>query len=74
MDLHHAEAHLPAVVIVVGLTVSPVKPLHSLVSCRPEPLTRVVLTVTLLQVRKSNISGHLLLFGEIFPHRKYKGE
>ena len=52
MDLHHAEAHLPAVVIVVGLTVGPVKPLHGRVVRVPEPLPGGVLAVTSLKTKK----------------------
>ena len=44
VDLHHAHAVLP--VRVVGLPRGPVKPLDGLVLVRPDPLTRVVLTVT----------------------------
>ncbi len=57
VELRHGETVLA--LQVVRLTLSPVEPLHGLVSGRPEPLTRVVLTVTLLQGRKSNIWGYL---------------
>ena len=53
VELRHGEAVLT--LQVVGLTLSPVKPLDGLVSGGPEPLTWVVLAVTLLHVRKSNI-------------------
>ena len=55
VELRHGEAVLT--LQVVGLTLSPVKPLDGLVSGGPEPLTWVVLAVTLLHVRKTNI-GH----------------
>ena len=48
VDLHHAEAHLPAVAVVVGLTVGPVKPLHGGVAAVPDPLSGGVLAVTTL--------------------------
>ena len=51
MDLHHAEAHLPAVVIVVRLTVGPVKPLHGRVVGVPDPLPGGVLAVTSLMTK-----------------------
>ena len=52
MDLHHAEAHLPAVAVVVGLPVSPVKPFHGRVVGVPEPLPGRVLAVTSLTTKK----------------------
>ena len=52
MDLHHAEAHLPTVVVVVGLPIGPVKPFHGRVVGVPEPLPRGVLAVTSLMTKK----------------------
>ena len=46
VELRHGETVLA--LQVVGLSISPVEPLHGLVSVRPEPLARVVLTVALL--------------------------
>ncbi len=46
VDLHHAKAHFPAVAVVVGLTVGPVKPLHGGVVAVPDPLSGGVLAVT----------------------------
>ena len=46
VELRHGETVLA--LQVVGLSISPVKPLHGLVGVRPEPLARVVLTVALL--------------------------
>ena len=40
------QSHTVLTVVVVRLTLSPVKPLDGLVLVRPDPLTRVVLTVT----------------------------
>lgn len=48
VDLHHAEAHLPAAAVVVGLTIGPVKPLHGGVVAVPDPLSGGVLAVTSL--------------------------
>ena len=47
VELRHGEAVLA--LQVVGLPLSPVKPLDGLVGCGPEPLPGVVLTVALLQ-------------------------
>ena len=44
--LPHDQTVLP--LQVVGLTISPVKPLHSLVHVAPDPLSWVMFTVTLL--------------------------
>ena len=52
MDLHHAEAHLPAVVVVVGLPVGPVKPFHGRIVGVPKPLPGRVLAVTSLTTKK----------------------
>ena len=49
VDLHHAEAHLPAVVVVVGLTVGPVEPLDGRVVAVPVPLAGGVLAVAALR-------------------------
>ena len=49
VDLHHAETHLPAVVVVVGLALSPVKPAHGLVAVLPDPLPGRVLVVAALE-------------------------
>ena len=46
VELSHGETVLT--LQVVGLSISPVEPLHGLVGVRPEPLARVVLTVALL--------------------------
>merc|ERR1712066_437026 len=46
VELRHGETVLT--LQVVRLTLSPVKPLHGLVGCGPEPLARVVLAVTLI--------------------------
>ena len=51
VELRHGETVLT--IQIVGLSVSPVEPLDGLVSCGPEPLPGVVLTVALLQVRVS---------------------
>ena len=48
VDLHHAETHLPAVVVVVGLTIGPVKPVHGGVVAVPDPLAGGVLAVATL--------------------------
>ena len=71
VELRHGETVLA--LQVVGLSLGPVEPLHGLVSGGPEPLTRVVLTVTLLQDTKSNMqqtffssSGNILAF-KYFP-------
>ena len=45
--LPHDHAVLP--VVVVGLPLRPVEPAHRLVLVRPPPLTRAVLTVTILK-------------------------
>ena len=45
VDLHHPHAILA--VLVVGLTISPVKPLDGLVFVRPDPFPGLVLAVTL---------------------------
>ena len=39
---------------VVGLTVSPVKPVHSLVHVLPDPVTRGALAVPLLKILANN--------------------
>ena len=46
--LPHDHAVLP--VVVVGLPLRPVEPAHRLVLVRPPPLTRAVLTVTILKI------------------------
>ena len=46
VELSHGETVLT--LQVVGLSLSPVEPLHGLVGVRPEPLAGVVLAVTLL--------------------------
>ena len=51
VELRHGETVLT--IQIVGLSVSPVEPLDGLVSCWPEPLPGVMLTVALLQVRVS---------------------
>ena len=53
VELRHGETVLA--LQVVRLSLGPVEPLHGLVFGGPEPLTRVVLTVTLLQDTKSNM-------------------
>ena len=54
VDLHHAEAHLPAVAVAVGLTIGPVKPLHGGVVAVPGPgsggILAVATLVTILQL------------------------
>merc|ERR550532_2538625 len=50
VDLHHAEAHLPAVAVAVGLTIGPVKPVHCGVVAVPGPHSGGVLAVATLGV------------------------
>ena len=54
VDLHHAEAHLPAVAVAVGLTISPVKPVNGGVVAIPGPhsggILAVATLVTILQL------------------------
>ena len=54
VDLHHAEAHLPAVAVAVRLTISPVKPVHGGVVAVPGPhsggILAVATLVTILQL------------------------
>ena len=68
VELRHAETVLA--IQVVGLPLGPVEPLHGLVSGGPEPLTRGVLIVTLLQVTKSkNLADSFSFLGKMLPFR-----
>ena len=55
VELRHGQTVLA--LQVVGLSLGPVEPPHGLVSCGPEPLPGVVLTVPLLQGKVDSQSG-----------------